>query len=189
VPTASASASALPSASASAAPIQLDPDTRDPLQLMRVAEMHRAKRLLAVCEARDKACGTALLALAYADDVELVLSRLGDLAGDKSRDDRAAIVTLLREVAYRKPSTREPLDPENVGRCIAALRRLAADDKEDEALRGLATSALFGFARAGRATEPAVATPSSVSPGASASAAPSSSASSARSAATPTPTR
>jgi hypothetical protein len=156
---ASATARASASAALSAAPgPPIDPEARDPLDLMRIAESHRAAELFGIAESRLPERTAALLSLRYADDVELVLGRLAELAADRRRDDRRDLLAVLRDVAYRRRDAREPLDPDSLAKCIAALDGIARDAKDDSAVRALATSALHGFARAGVVAEAAIAT-------------------------------
>ncbi|MBM4360374.1 MAG: hypothetical protein FJ096_19885 [Deltaproteobacteria bacterium] len=141
---------ALASASASGTPDStLDPRARDPLVLMRLAEDHRAPELLAMVEGQGAKHTAALLALAYADDAELVLARLSLLALDPKREDRVAVLTVLRDIAYRRPRDRERLAPESLAACIANLRALAANESESPERRALAETTVNAFDRNG----------------------------------------
>jgi hypothetical protein len=136
---------------------------------MRIAESHRPAALFALVEARRPEGTAALLALAHADDVDLVLGRMAALGADRERADRAEILTVLRDVSYRRPTTKEPVDPTSIAACLASLTRIAQDATDEPALRAIAASALHGFARAERldpAAIPLVADPLAVSPSA-----------------------
>lgn len=134
-------------AQAETQPTLLDPNTRDPLELMQVAETFRAKELLALAESDDPKHTAALLALTYSDDVELALGRLSEMALDAKRNDRETVLTVLRDIAYRRPNDRERLAPESLAACISNLRRLADDEREEAVLRALAGSSVNAFAR------------------------------------------
>jgi hypothetical protein len=137
-----------------------DANIREPLALMRIAESHRVGELIAMAEGGGAERTAALLALAYADDVELVLARLSLLALDPKRDDRETVLAVLRDVAYRRPRDRERLAPESLAACIANLRRLAADTKEAPELRALAETSVTAFERNGLVAKPAAASAS-----------------------------
>lgn len=127
--------------------IEIDPDAREPLELTRIAESVRATALLNLVESRRPERTAALLALAHAEDAELVVGRLAELAQDPKRDDRVTLLTVIRDVAYRRPPSSERLDPGSVARCVTVLRALARDESEDEPLRALAATAVNAFVR------------------------------------------
>jgi len=141
----------------------LDATAREKLELMRIAETRRATDLAEVAESDAPERTTALLALAYADDVELVVERLSLIALDRRRPDRHEALEVLRDVAYRRPRDRERLAPESLAGCIANLRRLATDEREEVPLRALATAAVNAYVRSGYAAS-ALSSSSAASP-------------------------
>ena len=147
----------------------IDPWAREPLALSRICEAHRATELFSLAVSDRPGHTTALLALAYAEDVEVVLGGLAGLSRERRRTDRLDVLGVIRIVANRRPSRTERLAPESLAACVATLRELAGDTAEDAALRAVAQSALNGFVRNG------VAPPSVLAPRLPASGAPSSS--------------
>ena len=165
IPKRIASGSARPAESAPEPPL-LDPSERETLALMRIAESYRAPELLRIAESERPEHTTALLALAHAEDVELVTARLSELALDRRRVDRLEVLSVLRDVAYRRPRDRERLAPEGLATCLANLRRLAADTKDEPELRALAETIRNAYVRNGLAppTPSAAASVSSTEP-------------------------
>ncbi|MBM4377130.1 MAG: hypothetical protein FJ095_18780 [Deltaproteobacteria bacterium] len=139
------------SAASSGTPSALDPKAREKLELMRIAETRRGTELAVLAESDAPERTTALLALAYADDVELVLERISLIALDRRRPDRLEALEVLRDVAYRRPRDRERLAPESLAGCIVNLRRLAADERDEMPLRALATATVNAYVRGGYA--------------------------------------
>jgi hypothetical protein len=107
---------------------------------------------MAVARAQDdRRAETALAALALADDAELVLGELGELARDPRRGD-AALATLA-QLAARPPRGGEALDADSLARCIAALDAMSRDATVEMPRRVLAVNALRAFSRAGYLAE------------------------------------
>jgi hypothetical protein len=128
----------------------------DDLAIRRLAEMHPAPALYQVVRGDAARAEVALRALAHADDAELAL---GDVAEMALRGERrhAALEVVLRVVS-RRPSGSERLDPPSLERCIVALAALSRDEGVAQAERAIAVSALRALARAGLVDEDSITT-------------------------------
>lgn len=127
----------------------IDPAVREPLALAKIAQTQRAPALLGLAESGRAEHTTALLALAYSEDVEVVLGGLSELALDRQRTDRAAVLAVLRAVSNQRPSRGERLAAESLVVCLVNLRKLMSDPTEDPGIRTEAENALRGFERNG----------------------------------------
>ncbi len=158
-PAPSASATVVASASASVAAPRPSPRDTDPLwQRARDADPAERERLaLAVgatglldgVEDGGVNAGTALLALPFAEDAELSLGRLGELAASAGAADRRGLLQAILAVAGTPRRQREALDPEGVKRCGEALIALAARGDLPRGERALAVSAARALAEKG----------------------------------------
>jgi hypothetical protein len=120
----------------------------DPLEQARLAAEVGAAALLAGVEDGGDEEATALGALPFADDGEVALGRLGDLArADPAR--RRRVLGAILGIAGRPRQNREPLDPEGVRRCGEALLALGADRALPRGERALAISAARALAGKG----------------------------------------
>ncbi len=107
-----------------------------------------AASLVAGLDDEDAIAETALAALPYADDAEIALGRLGDLAGHDPRRRRRVLGAILG-VAGQPPRQREALDAEGARRCAQAMIALAADETLPREERVLAVSAARALAEHG----------------------------------------
>jgi hypothetical protein len=107
-----------------------------------------AAELVAAVEAGGPMGETALAALPFADDADVALGRLGDLAkADPAR--RRAVLAAMLGVAGRPREPRELLDPEGVRRAAEAVLGLAGDRTLPREDRALAISAARALAEKG----------------------------------------
>jgi hypothetical protein len=153
VPTATASASA-----SSRAPLP-SPRDGDPLWLRargadaaeraRLAVAVGATGLLEGLEDGGQNARTALLALPFADDAEIALGRLGELALRDGAIPREALLEAILAVAGQPRRQREALDPDGVRACGEALLKLAGQSSLPRAERALAVSAARALAEKG----------------------------------------
>lgn len=118
----------------------------DELALRRLAELHTATELMAIARGGRQAA-PALAAIAHADDAELVLADLAELAADAERG--AAALAVIAAIASRPQRTGEAVDPDSLERCLARLDALSRDPSVDRPRRVLAVNALRGFVHAG----------------------------------------
>jgi hypothetical protein len=120
----------------------------DPLEKARLAVAVGAAELLAAVEAGGPPAETALEALPFADDGDLALGRLAEIAkADPAR--RHAVLAAILGVAGRPRQPRELLDPEGVRRAGEAVLSLAADRALPREDRALAVSAARALAEKG----------------------------------------
>jgi hypothetical protein len=113
----------------------------DPIDLATLADREGARGLLAGVEAGGEPGVTALHALPYADDAELGLRRLAEIGLQTDGDTQRDVVDTVLRIAIR-PAPDEPLDPEGVRSCGAALLDIARRGSVDRDTRALAVSAL-----------------------------------------------
>jgi hypothetical protein len=118
----------------------------DPIDLQRLADREGAGGLLAGVELGRTLGLTALAALAYAEDSELALGRLCELAHRLDGSGRHAVLVAVQRVVAAIPPDRERLAAEDFAPCAAKLARLAADSGVPAADRDLASSSHAGLA-------------------------------------------
>jgi hypothetical protein len=153
-PTPAPVAAAVPSSTATAAAPRRNPrltDPRwllaageDPLEKARLATSVGAAELLDGVADGGETAAVALGALPYADDADVALGRLAELARADAGARRRVLVAILG-IAGRPRRAQEPLDPEGARRCADVLVALAADrtlPREDRALSASAARAL-----------------------------------------------
>jgi hypothetical protein len=125
----------------------------DPLEKARLAVAVGAAELLAGADDEDRVADTALAALPYADDAQIALGRLGDLALDRASPRgtarRRRVLEAILGIAGQPRRPTEPLDPEGARRCGRALLALAADRALPRDERALAVSAARALAEHG----------------------------------------
>ena len=125
----------------------------DPLEKARLAVSVGAAELLdGIADGGDTAA-TALAALPYADDADIALGRLAELARGDAASRRRVLLAILA-IAGQPRRAREPLDPEGVSRCGELLLEMAADPALARDERSLAISAARALADKG-ALDPA----------------------------------
>ena len=145
---AGASASAVRASPRVGDPRWLTARDKDPLEKARLAVAVGAAELLAGLDDGGETADTALAALPFADDAEIALGRLGEVArADAGR--RRQVLAAILEISGQPPRQREPLDPEGVRRCGEALLAIAADGAVSRADRVLAVSAARALAEHG----------------------------------------
>jgi hypothetical protein len=121
----------------------------DPAQLQRLAiEVGAAELVDGVNDGGDIAA-VALGALPYADDADIALAPLAELASAPTPSPRQAILTAILAVAGRPRRARELLDPEGVRRAGEVMLSLAARQDVPRAERALAISAARALAEKG----------------------------------------
>lgn len=137
----------------------------DPLERARLAVSAGAAELLeGIADGGDTAV-TALAALPYADDADLALGPLAELArrGAGVGGRRRVLVAILG-IAGRPRQPREPLDPEGARRCGELLLTMAADHALPRDERSLALSAARALAEKGVLDPARVNIPSDLDP-------------------------
>ena len=120
----------------------------DPLEKARLAVAVGAAALLAGLADGGETAETALAALPYADDAEVALGRLADLAR-AGGERRKKLLAAILGVAGQPPRQREPIDLEGARRCGEALVAIAADASVPRDERALAVSAARALAERG----------------------------------------
>ena len=134
----------------------------DPLEKTRLAMAVGAAELLAGAEDEDPVAATALAALPYADDAEIALGRLGELALDRasprSTARRRRVLEAILGIAGRPRRPVEALDPDGARRCGRAVVALAADPTLPREERALAVSAARALAEQGYVDRAAIPT-------------------------------
>lgn len=120
----------------------------DPMEKERLAVAVGAAGLVAGLDDGDEVAATALAALPFADDGEIALGRLGDLAR-AGGGRRRAVLTAILGVAGQPRQQREALDPEGARRCGEVLVALAEDAGVPREERALAVSAARALAERG----------------------------------------
>lgn len=121
----------------------------EPLDVRALARAEGAAGLLEGVEDGGDLFQIACEALPYADDAEIALGRLGEIALlDDAALSRTAVVTIHR-IAGGPPSRGEPLDPDGVSSAAAAVLAIAKDTSLDRDRRARAVSAARAFAERG----------------------------------------
>lgn len=138
-------------------PMWLRAKDEDPLERARLAEAVGAAGLLEGVEDGGEIAEVALGALPLADDGELALRRLGELAivrleappgagAAAARPSLAQILEAILGIAGQPDRQREPLDREGARACGQALLVIAGRAGADPAARALAVSAARAMA-------------------------------------------
>jgi hypothetical protein len=130
-------------------PLWLRAKDEDLLERARLAEAVGAAGLLEGLEDGGDIAETALAALPYADDADLALRRLGELALAAGPAEVDAILDAILAIAGKPPRPREPLDPEGARACGAALITLAGKQALSRESRARAVSAARALAEKG----------------------------------------
>lgn len=112
----------------------------DAIDLQRLADREGAVGLIAAVEIGRSLGLTALAALPYAEDGELALGRLCELAPRVEGSGRRALLVAIRGVIGAMSPDRERLAAEDLKPCAEALARLARDFRLAPADRDLASS-------------------------------------------------
>lgn len=112
----------------------------DPLAQARLADEVGAAELLLGVEDRGEIEATALAALPFADDGEIALGRLGEIAASEPSRRRQVLPAILG-IAGQPRRQRELLDPEGARRCGDALLAIARDRAAPAEDRAAAISA------------------------------------------------
>lgn len=121
----------------------------DPIDLERLAEREGSAGLLEGLEEGGAIGRTALAALPYADDAELVYARLAEILRLARPADLPLVVEAAAGIAQRPRRQAEPLDPPGARACAAALVEVAKRDDAPGALRADAVSAARFLAERG----------------------------------------
>jgi hypothetical protein len=120
----------------------------DPLEKARLAAAVGAAELLRGIDDGGETAETALAALPFAEDGEIALGRLVELArADPAR--RRAVLSAILGIAGQPRRQREPLDPEGARHAGEALVALAADAAVPREERAIAVSAARALAERG----------------------------------------
>ncbi len=120
----------------------------DLLQKGRLAIAVGTAELLAGLADGGETAETALLAIPFAEDAEIALGPLAEIArGDAGR--RRRVLAAILAVAGQPPQQREPLDPEGARRCGEVMLALARDVSVPRDERALAVSAARALAERG----------------------------------------
>lgn len=130
-------------------PLWLRAKDEDPLERARLAEAVGAAGLLDGLEDGGDIAETALSALPYADDADLALRRLGELALAAGPAEVDALLDTILAIAGKPPRSREALDPEGARACGAALITLAGKQTLSRESRARAVSAARALAEKG----------------------------------------
>jgi hypothetical protein len=145
----SAAASARPPSARLSDPLWQRAQGDDPLDRARLAEAEGAARLVDALEDGGEIARVALLALADADDAEIALGRLAQMALDAPAGQARSILEAILAIAGQPVRPREPLDPEGVRACGEALLVLASRAELDRSDRAIAVSAARALAGKG----------------------------------------
>ena len=139
-------------------PIWLRAKDEDPLERARLAEAVGALGLLEGVEDGGEIAAVALAALPLADDGEIALRRLGEIALERleappspagapaAGPSLALILEAILGIAGQPRRQREPLDHEGARACGQALLVIAGRSGADPAARALAISAARAMA-------------------------------------------
>jgi hypothetical protein len=121
----------------------------DPLDVQALAQAEGAAGLLEGVEDGGDLFRVACDALPFAEDADLALGRLGEIAllEDAALSDAAVIV--ISRIARRPPSRGEPLDPDGVASAARAVLTLATRADLPRPRRSHAISAARAFADRG----------------------------------------
>jgi hypothetical protein len=158
-PPSTGSAGALSAAAQPAGPPRPSPREHDPLWLLARDEDPAERQRLALAvgaagllEGVDDGGDTAALALSalpYADDADLALGKLADLAQTADPAHRRALLDTILTIAGHPRKSRELLDPEGVRRCAETMVALAARDAIPRDDRAIAVSIARALAEKG----------------------------------------
>jgi len=121
----------------------------DPLERARLAEAVGAAGLLEGVEDGGEIAKTALAALPYADDADIALRRLCEIAIQAQPPALAPVLEAVLGVAGQPRRQRELLDPEGVRACGEALVAIAGRSQLGKPDRALAVSAARALAEKG----------------------------------------
>jgi hypothetical protein len=123
----------------------------DVLERARLAEAVGATELLLGLEDGGDIAATALSALPYADDADLALGKLGQmaLAAAVHEASLAPLLEAVHAIARRPARSREALDPEGARACGEAMLTLAGRMSLSRESRALAVSAARALAERG----------------------------------------
>lgn len=130
-------------------PLWIQAKDEDPLERARLAEIVGASGLLLGLEDGGAIAETALASLPYADDAEIALRRLGELALAADARGLDPLLAAILEIAGRPPKDREALDAEGARACGEAVVSIASRASLDRALRARAVSAARALAAKG----------------------------------------
>ncbi len=126
----------------------------DPLDVRALAQAEGASGLLDGVEDGGDIFRIACEALPFADDAEIALGRLGEIALlDDAALSQTAVVAIHR-IAQSAPSRGEPLDPDGVASAARAVLSIASNVTLAPERRARAISAARSFAERG-ALDPA----------------------------------
>jgi hypothetical protein len=149
-------AAAPPSALAPLGPSPRESDPRwkrapdeDPAEHQRLALAVGAAGLLEGVNDGGEIAAVALAALPYADDADIALARLAELAAGADVSLRRPILSAILAIAGEPRRSRELLDPEGVRRAAEAMLTLAARQDVPREERALAISAARALAEKG----------------------------------------
>jgi hypothetical protein len=129
-------------------PRWLEARSADPLEKQRLAVAVGAAELVAALDDGGETADTALAALPYAEDGEIALARLADLAREDATRRRRVLKAILG-VAGHPGGPTEPLDLEGARRCGEAMIAVAKDASIPRDERALALSAARALAERG----------------------------------------
>jgi hypothetical protein len=121
----------------------------DAIALVRLADMAGAAELLEGVDDGGDVRRTALLALPHADDADLALGHLADVAMVEATPSLGDVLDAMLAIAARPRDQREPLDPEGMQRAAGALLTIAARADLAPEDRAVALSAARALAEKG----------------------------------------
>ena len=121
----------------------------DPIEIERLALAVGAAELLEGVEEGGEPRRVALLALPHADDSDIALRRLGEIATAAKPGTAAQVLDAMLGIARRPRTQRELLDPEGVRAAGAALVAIASRPQAPREERALAVSAARALAERG----------------------------------------
>jgi hypothetical protein len=107
-----------------------------------------AAELVAALDDGGETADTALAALPYADDGEIALARLGELAREDATRRRRVLAAILGVAGHPRRPT-EPLDLEGARRCGEAMIAVVKDAAIPREERAFALSAVRALAERG----------------------------------------
>lgn len=111
------------------------------IDLLRVAQREGAAGLLEAVEAGRSPALTALAALPYADDAELALARLCELAHAMGKNPAQPLVAAIQGIVAEPPNQREPFSVAGYAECLPVMQRIAKLPALDSKRHDLASSA------------------------------------------------
>jgi hypothetical protein len=122
-------------------PLWRDAERGDPIDLQRLARREGSTGLLAGIEAGRSVGLTALGAIPYADDAELALGRLCEIARDIDPKQVRPVLGAIHGIVAEPPKTSERLDVHGPRACAKTLEALSRSERHAPGERDLATSA------------------------------------------------